>query len=449
MNQSHSEAELSLLLQMLEQLGRSQKGVLQADDALGRLPLHYGALYGLSAICQSILTSLQQCGQDSSAAREAVLSVDSEGSTPLHSAVICNHAAVTKLFLDTVEIDYPTGDEATDQRLRSALGALLLVALRSQYDDIVHLLVSTHFDINHGSSCGETALYVAARIGREDYVKILLDAASDQNIIDVSENVFGWTPLFIACAEGHLKVVKLLLRAGASQTILDYLGWTAREHAAFRGHLEVARMLEMCKKEDPTGGPASAFSKTAGGANYYVQTGHSQIIANLGVVQKGSQVRAVDLKCYSSEHTQSLHTDTRFSIEISAPGERGPSRLLQLPILDDMINEPFVFPIKNSSDAQIMFKIFCATPADGKKGILVGSGTALLESQSRGFGAKRESLIREHTVPILERETLNLMGTVTFTFVIAKPFMHSSTPSINYSIKATDQVQLVGHRGTF
>jgi glycerophosphodiester phosphodiesterase len=96
-----------------------------------------------------------------------------------------------------------------------------------------------------------------------------------------------------------------------------------------------------------------------------------------------------------------------------------------------------------------MFNIFCATPANGRKGILVGSGTALLESHSCGFGAKCESLIRDHTVPILERETLNFMGTVTFTFVIAKPFMHLSTPSINYSIKEADQVQLVGHRGTF
>jgi glycerophosphodiester phosphodiesterase len=176
-DQSHSESELSLLLQMLGQLGPSQKSVLQANDALGRLPLHYGALYGLSAICQSILNSLQQWGQDSSAAKEAILSADSEGCTPLHSAVTQNHTTVTKPFLDAVEMDYPSGDEVTDQQLRSVLGDLLLVALKSQYDDdIVHLLVSTHVDINHGSSCGEIALYVAARIGREDYVKILLNA---------------------------------------------------------------------------------------------------------------------------------------------------------------------------------------------------------------------------------------------------------------------------------
>jgi glycerophosphodiester phosphodiesterase len=450
-DQSHSETGTSMFLQLLDQLGPGQNGILQADDTLGRLPLHYGALYGFTAICQSILNSLQKWGQDSSAAGEAVLSVDSEGYTPLHFAVIRNHPAVASLFLDTLEMNYQTGDEARNQHLRSVLGGLLLVALKSQYDDIVHLLVTSHIDINHRSSLGETALYVAAQIGREDYVKILLKAASGQNAnIDVSETVYGWTPLFIACAEGHLAVVELLLQAGASQTILDYLGWTAKEHAAFRGHLAVAETLKTYKPGDPTGGPANTPFKTAEGANYSLRTGHSHIIANLGVMQEGKQVTAVDLNCYSSEHTQCLHRDTRFSIEVSAPGGSGSSRLVQLPILDDMINEPFVFPIKNPSEAQLMFKIFCATPAHGKKGILVGSGTTLLESHKHCFGANRESLIRERTVPILERETMNFMGTVTFTFVIAKPFMHLNTPpSINYPIKEADPVQLVGHRGIF
>lgn len=449
-DQSHSETGTSLLLQMLEQLGSSQKGVLQADDALGRLPLHYGALYGLTAICQSILNYLQEWGQGSFAAREAVLSADSEGCTPLHSAVIRNHAAVTRLFLDTLESKYQTGDEARDQHLKSVLGGLLLVALKSQYDDVVHLLVSSHIDINHRSSRGETALYVAAQIGRKDYVKILLEAAFDQIAIDVSETVYGWTPLFIACAEGHLAIVKLLLQAGASHTILDHRGWTAKEHAAFRGHLAVAGMLEMCKTGDPNGGPASTPFKTAVGANYHLRTGHGHIIANLGVMQKGRQVTAVNLNCCSSEHTQSLYTDTRFSIGNTNGSLIMSSNMGRCTRRLDPLPPGAETSIKNPSEAQLTFNIFCATPAHGKKGILVGSGTALLGSHNHCFGAKRESLIREHIVPILEKETLNFMGTVTFTFVIAKPVMHlNAPPSINYPTKEADQVQLVGHRGTF
>jgi glycerophosphodiester phosphodiesterase len=167
-------------------------------------------------------------------------------------------------------------------------------------------------------------------------------------------------------------------------------------------------------------------------------------------MQKGKQVAAINLNCYSSDYVHGLPTDTRFSIEVSAPGGGGSSHLVQLPILDDMTNDPFIFSIKDTSEAKLVFRIFRATSAQEKKGILVGSGTALLESHQHWFGEKRESLVRERTVSILEKDTLDFMGTVTFTFVIAKPFVHSKTPpSTKFPIKDANTVQLVGHRGVF
>lgn len=442
------ETEFDLFLEMLAQLRQISKQALQADDALGRLPLHYSALYGLTSICQLILDSLQGFGDGSFAAEEAILSVDYEGCTSLHYAVIHNHTAVTRLLLDILEINYKTGDKVKNQKVSCLLGNVLHVALQYQYNEVVHLLVSSRVDIDHRSSHGETALYIAARIGRADYMKVLLKPASDQTAsVDACETVYGWTPLFVACAEGNLAVVQLLLQAGASQTILDYRGWTAKEHAAYRGHLAVAEMLQMCRKGDLTGGPASMPFKAAVGADIHLRTDHSHIIANLGVVQKGNEVTAVDLNCCSSNVAQSLHTETRFSIEVSTPGGCGSSRLVQLPILDDMINEPFIFPIERPGEAQLVFDIFRTTPAHGKKGILVGSGTALLASHNHCFGAKRESLVREHTVPILGIQTSKYMGTVTFTFVIAKPL---DTPlSVVHFVKELKPLQLIGHRGEF
>lgn len=447
-HQSH-EPEVNMFLQMLAQLRPNSLHVLQAEDAHGRLSLHYSALYGLTSICQLILNSLQELGQGSFAAEEAILSVDYKGSTPLHYAVTRSHSAVTKLFLDTLEMNYQTGDEVKEQHVRSVLSNLLQVALKYQFDEVVHLLLPSHIDINHQSSRGETPLYVAAQIGRPDYMKLLLETASSQIVnVDVYETVYGWTPLFIACAQGNLAVVELLLRAGASQTILDHRGWTAKEHAAYRGHLAIAETLQRCRTEDHTGGPGRMPFKTLVGASHQLQTGHSHIIANLGVMRKGKEVTAINLNCYSSDIAQSLHTDTGFSIEVSAPGGSGVSCLVQLPILNDMINEPFIFPIKCPGEAQLVFDIFRATPAHGKKGVLIGSGTALLESQKHCFGVKRESLIREHTVSILEKQTLKFIGTVTFTFVIANQFVGLNTPPpVNQSIKQADSVQVIGHRG--
>ncbi|KFY91367.1 hypothetical protein V498_05504, partial [Pseudogymnoascus sp. VKM F-4517 (FW-2822)] len=446
----HSDTEngVSRLFQALGQLGPSQRSVLQITDTFGRLPLHYAARYGLTAICQSILDSLHDFEQGSSAVRDAVLSKDSEGYTPLYSGVSRNHFAVTRLFLETLEMGYQTSDQAKDEHLRSVLSDLLLLALRSRYDGIVRLLISSHININHQSSRGETALYIAAKIGREDYVNTFLKASPNQAAIDIFETVNGWTPLFVACARGHLEIVELLLNAGASQTILDHRGWTAKQHAAFRGHLAAASILEDYFPEESSGGTASKIFDIAIGASNKLRDGYSHIIVNLGTMQEGKQVTAVDLSCCSSKFRLSLEADTRFSIEVSIHGGSGSSGLVQLPILDDMVNDPFIFRTKNLSKAQLVFSIFCATPVEGKKGILVGSGTALLESdKSQLFGAQRESLIRELSVPILEKETLKFMGTVTFTFVIAKPFIHLDTPSIVYPFKDEGQIQLVGHRG--
>ncbi len=84
----------------------------------------------------------------------------------------------------------------------------------------------------------------------------------------------------------------------------------------------------------------------------------------------------------------------------------------------------------------------------GQKSTVVGGGTALLQNDRKCFGAQRESLIREHSVPILEKETMDLLGTVTFTFVLAGPFSYLNTPTPTFnSLEESDLVQLVGHRG--
>lgn len=64
------------------------------------------------------------------------------------------------------------------------------------------------------------------------------------------------------------------------------------------------------------------------------------------------------------------------------------------------------------------------------------------------FGANRESLVRERTVPILEKSTMDIIGTVAFTLVIAKPLMGSYTPPLTEQKRSAEGIQLVGHRGT-
>lgn len=448
-DRSLEEAGTSLFLQMLEQLGPRSKDVLQTKDAVGRLPLHYSAIYGLAEICQSILESLHDGHRDTSADGKAILTADNEAFTPLHWAVICGHIEITRLFLTTLDADLQTVNEAQDQHLHGTLSSLLLIALRYQDDDMVRLLASSHIKISHQSSSGETSLYVAAQIGREDYVTMLLKTASHQNAsIDVPETAYRWSPLFIACVEGHLPVVELLLQAGANETLVDYLGWTAKEHAAFRGHLPTAEKLRMSKFAGATGEPAQKSCNATITPKYHLRPNCAYIVVNLGVMQIGKQIKSVDLQRFLPE-LHGAEPDTTLSLEISTLAGSNASHLLRLPLLNDPVDDTFVFPNEDPSEARLTFKLFHATSAYGHKGTLVGSGTVLLQDDRNCFGAQRESLVREHSVPILEKQTMEFLGTVTFTVVVARPYPDLNTPTSSMDfLEKLDSAQLVGHRGT-
>lgn len=445
---SYVERATSLFLRLLERAGPNKFDILQALDPFGRLPLHYAARYGLTDICHSILQSLRESGPGFSTLRKAILSVDSEGDSPLQCALTYNHKEVMRILLDGFEEDYQEGDEVKNRETRKMLSDLLIISLRYQHDEILRLLASSYVDIGHRSGRGQTALYVAAQIGREDYVKMLLGSRIGSDAIDISETVHGWTPLFVACTNGHLAVVKLLLQAGANQMHLDDKGWTAKEHAAFKGHLTIAGMLDFCKIEDYASGPANTPLEIPSGNGYRLETGQSLLVINLGPVRTGKTGPAVKLIYYPREDTVGVREGTELLIEISVPGSQG---LVQnYPILDEKVYEPFVFPIDNHSEAMVVFKIFYATPDLGSKGKLVGSGTAILSNFSCGFGEKRESLIRDHTIPIIDSALSHSVGTVTFTYIIAEPYRHVDTPypPVNNPLE-TDRVQLVGHRGIY
>ncbi|KAI9750458.1 MAG: hypothetical protein M4579_006463 [Chaenotheca gracillima] len=445
---SIEEAGTSLFLYMLEHLGPRSKDILQTKDIVGRLPLHYGAVYGLTTICQAILKTLQDQREGDVDVGKIILAADDEGLTPLHWSVIYGHTDLIRCFLTALDTFSQTLGDVQGQSLSATLSELFLVALKSQNDDMVHLLASSHINISHQSSSGETPLYVAARMGREDYVTSILKIASEQKVnIDIPETACGWTPLFIACVEGHLPVVELLLRAGSNETSSDYLGWTAKEHAAFRGHLPTADLLQNGTTSELTGGPAQTPGNTIMNPKYRLKPGCTHIVVNLGVMQAEKQIKPIDLKGLLPE-MRSAKTDTTLTLEISTLSTRNSAHLVRLPLLDDQVDNALVFPIEHSSEARLVFRLLRKSSISGNRGTPVGSGTALLQNDLNCFGAQRESLVREHSVPILEKETMDFLGTVTFTFVIARPFPHlnNSTSSVEF-LEKSDSVQLVGHRG--
>lgn len=89
--------------------------------------------------------------------------------------------------------------------------------------EITKAFIDAGGDIHHDPM----PLHLAARLGRADVVKMLLDFKVDPNI---SVKGKGVTALMEASVSGHVEIVKMLLTAGADPALTDSAGKTAHSY---------------------------------------------------------------------------------------------------------------------------------------------------------------------------------------------------------------------------
>lgn len=444
METSYDKQISSLFARILECLGRDARKVLLTKDYMGRLPLHYAARYGLTEICQVILDVLIVSGNKAHA-KQAALWRDKEGQTALQCAVIGNNVSTVKAI---VEILAANSTVIRDHEVRVLLGDALLIALKYQNDAIVNYIIDRGANLSRRTSRREMALHIAAQIGRLDYAKRVLQDMSEQGFeVDVQEFTYGWTPLFTACVGGHTDIVKLLLDAGASQEFCDYLGWTAKEHAAFRGYLPMAQLFEPSKLTNLDDGPANPPETVVRNPQAPIRPAEKFMIVNLGSTQVGREASSVDLTFCSSIYDRDVHDGFSYELEISAAGSTWKPIRVRLPVLDDRINEPFVFPIDETAEAQLVLKVFRKRAPTRNVDKLIASGIALPERTQHCLGAQRQSMIKELVVAMLGQDTMDLVGNVTLTCLIAKSFPFLQVPQAECLKSENGVPTLVGHRG--
>ncbi|MEA5624633.1 ankyrin repeat domain-containing protein [Nostoc sp. UHCC 0251] len=100
----------------------------------------------------------------------------------------------------------------------------------------LNLLISRGAAVNGISSYGETAIKVAAHVGRFDAVKLLLNAGANPEQLE-------WTELMHAIVFGSLEQVKLLLEQGADQDVRDCWHRTPWLLSIQMGELPKAKLL--------------------------------------------------------------------------------------------------------------------------------------------------------------------------------------------------------------
>ncbi|KAH8906135.1 GDPD-domain-containing protein [Coniochaeta sp. PMI_546] len=482
--QHHAAITLQPLRDILNACTRQLPEMLLTEDRLGRLPGHYAAMYDVpgNGFCSMFLphepdnhaNAVSDAPQTLVASQiadwsrrlrrdlgsEVLESTDIEGLTPLHMAVMADHPKTVADMVCTIRDEYAIrGISYEEGGLAQIARELVPMALMNRIKvENVDEDVFTHLIRLTGVYAGcHAALTVAVQAGYTEATSFLFQDSILSRIYKTDhgpENVEyefaderGWTPLFHACAWGKYDVVKRLLDfGGCSQIRTDHLGWTAKEHAALNGHLAVANLFEPSGLHDMTDGPVRVPARRIAQPRLHCAEGERIIIATLGTERVHDVVTEVNLSYCSSVYTPGSYDGVAYTLEVSAPGTTAQPRVVRLPILDDQINEPFVFPIPAAVEPRLVFRII-RQGAVGQD-IMVGSGTALLEGNNRQLGAGRQSLIREQTIPILNRDTMAVAGTVTFTFLVANHFPHLQTPrKVDITRKAGDPPGLIGHRG--
>lgn len=380
--------------------------------------------------------------------------LDEDQNSPVHLSVVNGHRVATYILLLFATSGQRKQSEL--EELGDLLAKVLHLALLSNSTEIVKKLLDTGLvNINYVQPNGETAFFIASRTGSLELVnsivryrvKYRVEQAIDPN---VPEKSYGWTPLIVACVMGHKELVEVLLDLNANQSHCDAFGWTALDHAAFRGFWSISKLLQPITSNRQLRVPKLPLRST--NALPPCTSGTTRVIVNLAALNTRKPLPAVDLAPYLLRYPVNPYPEVGFSVTVSGLGMDGDGGSLDLPILDDKTNHPFIFETDDPQNAKLLFTIYRQSSTSPSAKICVGTSVGLLEELGSSLGPGRESLFRDHQMPIIGTETGDFIGTLTMNFLLVKPFPDprarpQSSKSCQRFRKSNEAITLIGHRG--
>lgn len=139
-------------------------------------------------------------------------------------------------------------------RLDPQLEAMLNAVRDGEYE-VVEAALDGGLAVDAKAPNGMTALHVAAVLGRDRFVALLIERGAA--VDDPAQN--GITPLHRAAMGGHEETMRLLLEAGADVNAAAEWGATPLMSAVDRGRIEAVRML-LAEGADPTAAASNGES---------------------------------------------------------------------------------------------------------------------------------------------------------------------------------------------
>lgn len=473
---TEDDEAVQILTYLLDNLKSYQRSSLDSRDAFGRLPIHYAAQFGFVVVCQIVMSKMQQWGQfDVQDGIDAPKWQDNDGQAPLHLAVIGGHPLTTQALLRGENWQPSSESKAEARKAVAQSGAVLALATKANYTVIVETLVKAGVDINWTDQSGESALHLAARFGHDKCAEVIIKGSETQKAdLEIVESTYGWTPLHVASVDGSMSVVELLVEAGADVSRTDSSGWTAKEHAALRGHLDIAKFLAENTKEENESLRANGSPQRTPGENRSIEerssngslstanmsrpaepvktfghrylTNESLVHVSMGSIDPRKGIEAITLDRIPLTEAHNTQLDTALSVVISADGATGEPTIIDLPLHDNVSTEPTVFMAEDATKVKLFFDIVPTYSGNEKQKI--GRAVALLSSIKPNLGSGRVNLQGDVCVPIIS-SNLDVIGTVNFNFLVITPFYH---PNMEVTSRQTywkklSSTMLIGHRG--
>ncbi|UKZ59993.1 uncharacterized protein TrAtP1_001281 [Trichoderma atroviride] len=380
---SSSLSAASAFHRVLELLHPTQLPLLRSQDSLGRLPLHHAARLGLDGVCLEIICAIRY--STVKAFQEQVrMCADVFGRTPLDYAVRHGHLAVVGLLISEHKCQTSSNGPNPVEKLD-----ILVTAISSNFTDIAMRLIQEGWGFQFVSRSGKNILHLVSEHGSSVLIKNLVALGVDVN---ARENDRGWTPLITACVLGHTVVVKALLQAGADARIHDRQGWLGKDHAAYRGHIDIMNTIQ-------TSGSLFLPSKHGNHlCNKIIlprrSSTDSVIFIYLGTLDLLKITPEVNITPYRARISPAQIPDTYLDLSISLIGGNSPEHIVPLPFISENSDRPWCFTTNDMENAAVIFKL--TSPLEEKP---IGAAIALLKSLKGGLGANHESLIRDFTIP--------------------------------------------------
>ena len=249
-------------------------------------------------------------------------------------------------------IDSTYSLEKLDVEIGQALHLTLRPSRGRELYSLARYLIFILQNLDHGGPMHQTLLYTAARSNCDEVLyDTLTKFPHNENLLNIPESLHGWTPLIVACVDGCFSAVKLFTQSGADLDVRDLSGWTAKEHAVFRGHLEIAKWLAAVGEEGhlpryrvPTKGIwQEALPNPLPARHRRLPTAarENHIMLTIGPSNTRGGMQAVDISPMLTYQDTSACDDANYALRISTICASGPIVTFKLPIREDTINDPW------------------------------------------------------------------------------------------------------------